>query len=146
MTDFTKLNSKPWCPCCSNEQAFRAAEEVCDYVVQKYYAKPMCIGSINTVMTIAQFMMEFVVAAKVGHDLARSNPAADAILNDGQRRDIGGQILQQEKEVFLNDVCEHMQNVEDVGAKWEKAFIKRMIAAKELAEADEAFNKQSKPT
>jgi hypothetical protein len=88
MTDFTKLGKEPWCGCCSNEQIFRAAEEICDTIVQKHYMKPMCIGSIHAIAVVSEYLLLHVVAGKGAQEMAKSNPVAEKIVPFGVGRGI----------------------------------------------------------
>lgn len=149
MTDFTKLNAKPWCGCCTNEQVFRAAEELCDHVIQKHYVNPMCMASSHSVIAVARFLFGFVLAGKTGHDLAKDNPFLRLVADSAAIRDVGAQIVMQD-EAEINHVIAVFMNKLDKNAEWETAFLNRMAAVRELRKADEAFNAEnaspSKPT
>lgn len=151
MTDFTKLNAKPWCECCTNEQVFRAAEELCDHVIQKHYQNPMCIGSTQSVVELANYLFGFVLAGKIGHDMANENPILGAIAKAdfGAIRDLGAQVMTESESARHLDVSVFM-NEHDKNAQWETAFMQRIVVVQELRKADEAFNAEnaspSKPT
>lgn len=148
MTDFSILNKEPWCGCCSNEHTFKVAEEICDHMIQKNYMRPMCVGSLFQAITIAQFMVEFVVAGKVGHDQAKKTPLGGLmkVLPFDATRELGGRLLLLEKEAVIKVVCEFMEESHDNNSAWEKEFLKKMVAVQELAAADAAFDKEGRNT
>lgn len=137
MTDFSKLGKEPWCGCCSNEQVFRAAEAMADSLVQQHYMKPMCIGSIHTIAVVAEYMLLHVVAGKGAQEMAKGNPIAEKIVPFGVLRGIAMQHMSESAMEICNDVTDFMNEHDK---KWEVNFLKKVIAAQELAKADAAFD------
>lgn len=138
-----------WCHCITNNRAIAIAEEIIQHVVSKYYVKECCMGSLTDVMTVAHTMLMHMNIASLAAVSAREELRLpkDVDNNDPHYRLAYNAMLPIAEIASLDRATQVHDSFRKNHAKEaHDRFDKFLNGFYELRQADEAFDKASKPT